>query len=70
MEDDEKRLQEEASLKRARRNEYDIGWKVESIPRNMEPAVQMGCTLVPQGLCCVIMQDDFKSVRVVPTIEP
>jgi len=67
-EEAEAREREEAALKRSRRAEYDIGWKVEQIPRGMDLAKELGCG--QQGMFCLALDAETRSVRVVPTIEP
>jgi len=63
------RKRKEATLKRSRREEFDIGWKVSAIPDNKVAAERFGCAVVPQGLSCLVFQEDG-SVRVAPTFEP
>lgn len=70
VKEDKARQKEEADLQSRRRQEYDIGWKVECIPCNMDRAVQLGCELVPQGMCCLVVHEYSRTVDVVPTMEP
>jgi len=66
---DKGRLRKEAAQKKKRREEYDIGWKVERIPRNLSIAKKLSCCPMPQGMCCLVLQDNM-SVRIAPTLEP
>jgi len=73
MEDEEARAQEVANKKRIRRREYGIGWSVERIPRNRGLASKLGCDFVPQGMVCLVLQEDHLgrlTVEIAPTIEP
>jgi len=63
------RKQEELDLKKMRREEFDIGWRTDAIPRNSLSAAKLGCADAPQGLCCLALQQDG-TVRVAPTFEP
>eukprot|EP00444_Apocalathium_aciculiferum_P037649 CAMPEP_0183487470 /NCGR_PEP_ID=MMETSP0370-20130417/180455_1 /TAXON_ID=268820 /ORGANISM="Peridinium aciculiferum, Strain PAER-2" /LENGTH=794 /DNA_ID=CAMNT_0025680795 /DNA_START=69 /DNA_END=2451 /DNA_ORIENTATION=+ len=63
------RKQEEAELKQARREEYEIGWKASTIPSNALSAGRLGCAVVPQGMCCLVLEGE-NSIRVAPTFEP
>jgi len=69
--EDDKRKQEDAALKKKERAEYDIGWKVERIPRSLCLAKKLNCCpTVPQGMCCLVLDRDSNSVRIAPTMEP
>jgi len=68
--DDHERRQKEAALKNSRRKEFSIGWKVDSVPPNASPAQKMGSEFVPQGMCCLVLQEESRTVSVVPTLEP
>jgi len=58
-------------LKKARREEFNIGWSpAETIPSNAVSAGRLGCAVVPKGMCCLVSENDSSSVRVVPTLEP
>jgi len=69
--EDEERMQKDVDLKKKRRAEYDIGWKVERIPRSLCLAKKLQCcTKVPQGMCCLVLDKESKMVRIAPTLEP
>jgi len=68
--EDTERLKKEAALKNSRRKQFGIGWKVESVPRNIGIAKEMGCQFDPQGMCCLVLQEATHTVNVVPTLEP
>jgi len=63
------RKQREAHLKAERREQLEIGWKVEHIPRNVGPTMKLGCPIT-QGMCCLVLDEDSHRVSVAPTIEP
>jgi len=58
----------EAKNKRERREEFDIGWKVEHIPRSVEVASRLQSRLA-RGMCCLVLQED-NTVRIASTVEP
>jgi len=64
------RLAKEAELKERRRVEYGIGWKASTIPRNLRAAKRLGCDVLPRGMCCLVYQEDTRSVTVEPTCNP
>jgi len=68
--DDRERRSKEAAMKNSRRQEFDIGWKIASVPSNMGPAEKMGCQFVPQGMCCLVLHEETRTVSVIPTLEP
>jgi len=68
--EEQARKKKETELKQARREEYEIGWKVATIPSNVSSASQLGCDTIPQGLCCLVLDGETNSVRVAPTFEP
>ena len=37
-----------------RSKEYNIGWRMDSVPTNVALAERMGCRPGPQGLCCLV----------------
>jgi len=63
------RLKKDAALKKKRREQYDLGWKVERVPGNAGPACQLGCSGLPHGLCGLVWNGDSKTVSLVPTME-
>jgi len=69
--EDQDRMNEDAALKKKKRTEYDIGWKVERVPRSLTLAKKLQCcTSVPQGMCCLVLDRESKTVRIAPTMEP
>jgi len=66
--EDKERRRTEKKLKSSRREKYEIGWKVMSVPRNLEAAERMGCAFAPKGMCCITL--DPHEVSVLPTTEP
>jgi len=67
---DEERLQKEATSKASRREVFNIGWKIASVPYNAGPAEKMGCQFVPQGMSCLVLEKGTHALSVVPTLEP
>jgi hypothetical protein len=68
-EDSRRRLEDE-NRKMLRRTEYGIGWKVERIPRNFDLQQRLQDMVISQGMCCVVLQEGSKSIRLAPTLEP
>jgi hypothetical protein len=68
--DEERRRKEDEENKAIRRKEYGIGWKVQHIPRNFDLQQRLQDTMVSHGMCCLVLQEGSKSVRLAPTIEP
>jgi len=68
--DDERRRREDEQIKALRREEYGIGWKVQQIPRNFDLQQRLKEAIVSYGMCCLVLQEGSKSVRLAPTIEP
>jgi hypothetical protein len=62
--ENEVRLKRDATEKKARRAEYDIGWKASQIPRNEKHCEDL------QGLCGLIWDEESKSVQVMTTEDP
>mmetsp|Transcript_134139 Transcript_134139/g.244693 ORF Transcript_134139/g.244693 Transcript_134139/m.244693 type:complete len:1058 (-) Transcript_134139:187-3360(-) len=74
MRDDELvRKQKVLDEKKARHEEYAIGWTPEAVPTNAGPAEKLACRVVPEGMCCLVLQENSEtdcSVRVAATVEP
>jgi len=69
-EGDEKLQAEEHEKKMKNRKEYDIGWRMESVPKSSTLAERLGCSPAPQGLCCLVYDEAARTVRVAATLEP
>jgi hypothetical protein len=67
--EEEQRQKEDASLKRQKRVDYDIGWKVERAPQNACLAKRFECPEIFDGMCCVVLEED-NGVHLAPTCEP
>ena len=52
------------------RKEYDIGWRMDSVPENGPLAKRLGCETTNRGLCCLVYDEASRTVRVAPTLEP
>lgn len=71
MKEDEAKLQaKQAEKKLKNRLEYEIGWRMENVPKNHQFAAAMGCSSAPNGLCCLVYDETSRSVRVAATLEP
>ena len=68
--DEEVRNEREQQKKILNRREYDIGWRMDTVPQNLPLAERMGCKASPQGLCCLVLDDASKTIRVAATLEP
>ena len=68
--DENSRAKRENLKKQKNRKEYDIGWRMDSVPKNTTLAVQMGCPAPPQGLCCLVLDETSRTVKVAATLEP
>jgi len=68
--EDEHRATRENQKKLKNRQEYAIGWRMDSVPSNARYAERMGCSPAPQGLCCLVLDEASKTVKVAATLEP
>jgi len=67
----EKRVRQiQNSEKMKSRLQYDIGWRMESVPKNSIIAAQLCCSPLPQGMCCLVYDEAAQSVRIAATHEP
>jgi hypothetical protein len=69
-EDDQRRRKEDENEKRRVRDEYGIGWRVEQIPRNFDLQQRLKDVLATQGMCCLVLEEGSKGIRLAPTMEP
>ena len=65
---EDRRSHYEAEKKLKSRKEYEIGWRMDSVPQNGKLAERLGGQ-VP-GMCCLVLDEASKIVRVAPTLEP
>eukprot|EP00438_Fugacium_kawagutii_P011224 Skav228654 [mRNA] locus=scaffold2369:123061:148536:+ [translate_table: standard] len=68
--DENSRTKRENLKKQKNRKEYDIGWRMDSVPKCSKLAVQMGCAAAPKGLCCLVLDETSRTVKVAATLEP
>mmetsp|Transcript_79956 Transcript_79956/g.138594 ORF Transcript_79956/g.138594 Transcript_79956/m.138594 type:complete len:1218 (-) Transcript_79956:110-3763(-) len=61
--------EEDAKLKKATREQYEIGWCASEVPNSAAAAQRLGCDTAG-GMCCVVFDEAADSVRVAPTLEP
>lgn len=52
------------------RKEYDIGWQMDSVPKNGPLAARLGCETTSRGMCCLVLDEASRTVKVAPTLEP
>ena len=43
---------------------------MDSVPKNSTLAKQMGCSDAPKGLCCLVLDETSRTVKVAATLEP
>mmetsp|Transcript_7718 Transcript_7718/g.14271 ORF Transcript_7718/g.14271 Transcript_7718/m.14271 type:complete len:1029 (-) Transcript_7718:124-3210(-) len=71
MKTEKARKKKDAELKAARRQEYDIGWKVARVPRNLAHAAELGCSVLRHDMCCLkLVEWDEQAAIVAPTLDP
>jgi len=68
--EEEKRVEKEKRKKMLRHAEYDIGWKAERVPHNAGAAATLAGRPVPEGLCCLVLDESTGHVGVAPTMDP
>mmetsp|Transcript_97273 Transcript_97273/g.302896 ORF Transcript_97273/g.302896 Transcript_97273/m.302896 type:complete len:1042 (-) Transcript_97273:20-3145(-) len=60
-----------ARRKMRHRREYDIGWRVERIPRNAALADKLGSAFLSKtGRCCLVLDTEGKTLRIAEGMEP
>jgi hypothetical protein len=66
------RKREEKARKQQTREDYGIGWDISQIPLNAKPATKLACRSVPEGMVCLVLQENKsgQSVRVASTLDP
>ena len=64
---EDNRARREDLKKQKNRQEYDIGWRMDSVPKNVRLAERMGCSPAPQGLCCLVLDEASRTVKVAAT---
>jgi len=70
QEQETKFLAEENEKKLKNRKEYDIGWRMESVPKSGSIAERLGYSPAPQGLASLVWDEAARTVRVASTLEP
>ncbi|CAE7389082.1 ndor1, partial [Symbiodinium microadriaticum] len=68
--EEDARVKRENVKKEKNRREYDIGWRMDSVPKSAPWAERMGCRPAPQGLCCLVLDEASRTVKVAATAEP
>ena len=69
-EEDPARERKEADEKKTHREEFGIGWKVKSIPRNADIATRLAFCTVSRGMCCLVFDESSGRVKIASTVEP
>jgi hypothetical protein len=69
-EQDEARMKTEREQKQKRHDDYGIGWGVECIPRNDAAAKKLAMRDVPQGMVCIVLNEETQDVRLASTLSP
>ena len=67
---EDNRVRRENMKKQKNRREYDIGWRMDSVPKNAMLAQRMGCSPAPEGMCCLVLDEASRTVKVAATLEP
>lgn len=67
---EEERVKKENQKKLANRLQYGIGWRMGCVPKNTAIAQRLGCSPVPNGLCCLVYDEAARTVRIAATHEP
>eukprot|EP00440_Ansanella_granifera_P051448 gb/GFBE01055774.1/.p1 GENE.gb/GFBE01055774.1/~~gb/GFBE01055774.1/.p1 ORF type:complete len:1053 (+),score=292.89 gb/GFBE01055774.1/:1-3159(+) len=70
QEEDDTRAERENQKKLVNRKEYEIGWRMDSVPKSGGLAERLGCSPAPKGLCCLVLDEATRTVRVAATLEP
>ncbi|OLP96686.1 hypothetical protein AK812_SmicGene21056 [Symbiodinium microadriaticum] len=70
QEQETKFLAEENEKKLKNRKEYDIGWRMDTVPKSGTVAERLGYSPAPQGLASLVWDEAAKTVRVASTLEP
>jgi hypothetical protein len=68
--EDEARQKQDLEKKKALHLEYKIGWDAKHIPRNDVAAGKLAMQEVPQGLVCLVSDEETKSIKLASTMEP
>eukprot|EP00930_Biecheleria_cincta_P060793 TRINITY_DN4638_c0_g5_i1.p1 TRINITY_DN4638_c0_g5~~TRINITY_DN4638_c0_g5_i1.p1 ORF type:complete len:990 (-),score=227.90 TRINITY_DN4638_c0_g5_i1:39-2951(-) len=68
--EEERRMKREKANKLKSRMEYEIGWRAETVPKNAAIAERLGCSPLPQGLCCLVFDELARTVKIAATHEP
>lgn len=64
------RRQRTAAFKREKRSEFGLGWKPLGVPTSSHIASLLGCSLKPNGLCCLVLDEGMRTVQVAATSNP
>jgi hypothetical protein len=64
---EEARKLKDMAEKHRQHDEYGIGWQVRHIPRNQAAASKLAMRDVPQGMVCLVIDDDSRSIRLAST---
>ena len=65
-EKEEEHQSKEAELKLSRREKYDIGWRIQHVPKNLGPLGKLGIKEIKGGSCCIVLDPATHSVGLAP----
>jgi len=70
-EEEEARQRKDAEEKKARREQYEIGWKMDMVPVNRGPAAKLGFREVAlEGMCCLTLDEASNTVSLSAATDP
>lgn len=70
VDEEEERNQKDDEEKKTRREEYNIGWKIHRIPTNIGLQAHLKDFIISHGMCCLVLDENSRSVRLAATAEP
>merc|ERR1719181_355107 len=68
--EDAEKIEKDRKEKAERHEAYGIGWKTSHIPRNDSTARKLTLQEVPQGMVCLVFDEETRTVGVASTFEP
>lgn len=70
LDEENARLRNERDQKNRQRAEYGIGWRMEHIPRNDVAASKLALHEVPQGMVCLVHDEESNGIGLASTTDP
>jgi hypothetical protein len=68
--EDAKKIEDDRKEKLERHEAYGIGWKPEKVPRNATTAGKLAMRDIPQGMVCLVLDEETRSIGIASTLEP